>query len=251
MIRQLEIAIMLSVIFMVAACSGGGAGKVMEVRNTGDTSATTTQGASDDTDEELAGEPITVAVLDFENNTTGPKKDDFDGLKFGLTDMFITELSKIKAFTVIERTRLTEVANELALTDLAGLDTDTAQQVGRLLGAQVLYYGSFSILMDRLFYLHGRLVRVETGVIMIAEDKRDKYDPEKLFDYVVDVSKALKKAIKKEHKFLLADIYYSEGRTAEEEEDDTEKAIELYKKALEYDPKHEASMKALQRLEEE
>jgi curli biogenesis system outer membrane secretion channel CsgG len=154
--RQLKIAMMLTIVVILAACSGG---KVMEVKDTG-----TSQASPHDTSEEFTGEKITVAVLDFENNFGGPNREALEGYKFGLTDMFITEPSKIKAFTVIERTRLTEVANELALTDLAALDPDTAQQVGHLLGAQVLYYGGYT--GSNLFALSARLTRVETGEIL-------------------------------------------------------------------------------------
>ena len=52
-----------------------------------------------------------LAVLDFENNTSGARKEDLAGLQTGLTDMCITKLLNIKAFTVIERTRLAAAAN--------------------------------------------------------------------------------------------------------------------------------------------
>ena len=151
--------------------------------------------------------------------------------------MFITDLTRIKEFRGIERTRLTAVENELALPDLAGLDSETAQKVGRLLGAQVLYYGSYAVYVGQLFHLHGRLIRVETGEIIIAEDERGKYDPDKIFDVVAAASKKLEKAIKGVSDSLLADTYYSRGRTAEEDEDDIDKAITLYRKALGYDPR--------------
>jgi len=51
-------------------------------------------------------EKITIAVLDFENNTSGGQKAELDPLRTGLTDMFITELMQIPIFKVIERTRL-------------------------------------------------------------------------------------------------------------------------------------------------
>merc|ERR1712000_491995 len=94
----------------------------------------------------------------FENNTSGGQKAELDALRTGLTDMFITELMQIPIFKVIERTRLSQVANELALPDLAGVDADTAQQIGRLVGAQVLYYGSFMLVVGQ-FNLNARLVR--------------------------------------------------------------------------------------------
>ena len=75
-----------------------------------DTLTGTSEASSTDTSGEM-GEKITVAVLDFENNTSGARKEDLAGLQTGLTDMCITKLLNIKAFTVIERTRLAAAAN--------------------------------------------------------------------------------------------------------------------------------------------
>jgi TolB-like protein len=221
-------------IFMLTACGGG--------------SKTEPPVVSDD--EVFKGERITVAVMDFDNNAGGAQKEELAGLQTGLTDMFIAELGQIPAFNVIERTRLTQLANELALPDLAGLDADTVQQIGRLLGAQVLYLGSFTTIPGR-FSLSGRLVRVETGEIITATSAHVKYNPDNVLDLVDEVSKDLRRAINKRGRILLADIDYSKGKTAEEEEGDVDKALGFYRKALEYDPKHQASLKAIQRLEGE
>ena len=195
-------------------------------------------------------EKITIAVLDFENNTSGGQKAELDALRTGLTDMFITELMQIPIFKVIERTRLSQVANELALPDLAGVDADTAQQIGRLVGAQVLYYGSFMSVVGQ-FNLNARLVRVETGEIISATSKRMKYDPDTILDLVDKVGFDLSKTANDKQGYLLADVFYSKGVVAEEEEDDYEKALEYYQKALERDSENQAARSAVQRLSEE
>ncbi len=48
------------------------------------------------------------------------------------------------------------------------------------------------------------------------------------------MSKDLAKAIKKERNFLMADIYYSRGRTTEEDKGNVDKAIELYEKVIKH-----------------
>ena len=98
MTRHFEITTTLAVIAMLAACGGGG--QMMVTKNT-----ETSQASSVDTSEEFTGQKITVAVLDFESNTTGENKEDFEDLKLGLTDMFITDLTRIKEFRGIERTQ--------------------------------------------------------------------------------------------------------------------------------------------------
>ena len=54
----------------------------------------------------------TVAVLYFLDRTGKP---DLDPLQKGLTVMLITDLSKVKSLTVVERVRLQAVAEELKL----------------------------------------------------------------------------------------------------------------------------------------
>ncbi len=244
--QQFGILMMSVLIIMLIACGGGGGGN-MPIPPT---NAATRQTSLDDTSEEFTGEKITVAVFDFENNTSGARKEELAGLQKGLTDMFITELTMIKEFTVVERTRLETVANELALPDLVGVDSETAQTVGRLLGAQVIYLGGYFEIVGQ-FSLSARLIRTETGEVMTSTSPRIKYDPDKILDLVGKVSKDLTKAIKQKRNVLLADIYFSRGRTVEGEEEDIDKAIELYKKALEYHPQNSNSLKAIERLQGE
>jgi TolB-like protein len=81
----------------------------------------------------------TVAVLYFFNRTGQP---DLDPLQKGLTVMLITDLSKVKSLTVVERIRLQALAEELKL-GVSGLVTEnTAPRVGRLLGAYWLVGGN-------------------------------------------------------------------------------------------------------------
>ena len=83
----------------------------------------------------------TVAVLYFFNRTGQP---DLDPLQKGLTVMLITDLSKVKSLTVVERVRLQALAEELKL-GVSGLVTEnTAPRVGKLLGAHWLVGGNFA-----------------------------------------------------------------------------------------------------------
>ena len=200
--QQFGILMMPILITMLIAC-GGGSGGNMPIPPT---NIATSQASLDDTSEEFTGEKITVAVFDFENNTSGARKEDLAGLQKGLTDMFITELTMIKEFTVIERTRLETVANELALPDLVGVDSETAQTVGRLLGAQVIYLGGYFEIVGQ-FSLSARLIRTETGEVMTSTSPRIKYDPDKILDLVGEVSKDLTKAIKQAEKDNIFHIF--------------------------------------------
>ena len=90
----------------------------------------------------FAASQKTLAVLYFENNSLA-KRDEMEPLRKGLADMFITEFSKIDQFKVVERSRLEQLIQEMQLGQSGMLDSRTAQQVGKLLGAQNLVFGSY------------------------------------------------------------------------------------------------------------
>jgi TolB-like protein len=114
-------------------------------------------------------EPVTVAVLSFENNSL-IDKEKFDGLKKGLCDIMITELSKISGFKVVEREQLQKILAEVALGQSGAIDESTAPQVGKLLGAKVLMLGSFMRDLGDAIRIDTRLVEVETGKVLKAEE---------------------------------------------------------------------------------
>ena len=79
----------------------------------------------------------TVAVTDFTN--VGQTKE-LDLLGKGLSAMLMTDLSKAKALTVVERMKLESLFSEMKLE---GVDSNTATRPGLLLGASKIVTGSF------------------------------------------------------------------------------------------------------------
>lgn len=82
----------------------------------------------------------TVAVLYFQN--LGKNKQ-LDPLQKGITEMIITDLSKVKKLKVVERVKLQKLLDEISLGQSGIVDPATAPRVGRLLGASTLMNGSF------------------------------------------------------------------------------------------------------------
>ncbi len=109
----------------------------------------------------VAGE--TVAVLYFENQGNP----DLEPLKVGLSQMLITDLAGTQGVTVVERTQLQAILDELELGHSGVADPATAARVGELLGSKWLLLGSYFELMGTL-RIDARLVRVETGEIVHA-----------------------------------------------------------------------------------
>jgi len=129
-------------------------------------SATVTESASPSGKNEKTDERIRLAVLYFENNSTG-SKEELAPLAKGLCDMMIAEMSGNKDLNVVERTRIEEVLKELKLTQSGYFDKETTQQLGKLLGVQYLIFGSYFDLFSR-FRIDARIVKVETGEIIVA-----------------------------------------------------------------------------------
>lgn len=79
----------------------------------------------------------TVAVVDF--NNVGQIKE-LDLLGKGLAAMLITDISKAKSITVVERAKIQFLFDEMKLS---GVDANTAARPGFLLGASKIVTGSF------------------------------------------------------------------------------------------------------------
>ncbi|HPI72842.1 MAG TPA: CsgG/HfaB family protein [bacterium] len=87
-----------------------------------------------------------VAVLYFVNSSGNAE---IDPLQKGLTEMLITDLSQVKALTVVERARLQQLMEEMGLGMSGLIREDTAPRLGKLLGAARVVHGAITGLADR------------------------------------------------------------------------------------------------------
>ncbi|MBN2010177.1 hypothetical protein JW960_12600 [candidate division KSB1 bacterium] len=116
---------------------------------------------------------LTVAVLDFKDNSPFPSAD-LKPMEQGLANMMITTFAQISGLKVIERSQLQALFDEMALGQSGMLDEQTAQQVGKLSGAQFLVFGSFMKGMKDDIRIDVRIVKTETGVTVKAEESSGK-----------------------------------------------------------------------------
>ena len=201
----------------------------------------------------------TIAVVYFENNSIF-QKEELASLSKGLADMFITEMSKIEALKVVERAQLQKLLEEMQLGQAGMLDQSTAQQVGKLLGAQTLLLGSFLNMPGDKLRIDARIVEVETGVTIKAEEETGKM--KKLFEMVqkltkkiaedlnVSLTKGDKKRIKdQENESFDAALFYSKGLEYHDN-GDYKNAYEMYKKALEINPDYISAKKRIAEIKE-
>lgn len=107
----------------------------------------------------------TIAISYFDNSSGDAK---YNALSKGIADMLITDLSKIKGITIVEREKLEKLIQEIKLGQTKYFDQATAQKLGKGLGAQNILTGSFYIL-DNTIRMDARLIDVQTGGIIFAE----------------------------------------------------------------------------------
>ena len=206
-----------------------------------------------------SGDRRTIAVLYFQNNAL-IDKELMAPLEKGLADMLITELSKIDALKVVERARLQQLIEEMGLASSGAIEANTAQQMGKLLGAETLLLGSFATdLKGEKLRLDARIVETETGLTLKAEEITDKTKSlfkmvEKLVEKIakqldIDLTKEDKEQLKKPGgRSFQAVLHYSKGLDLEDR-GEYEKALEMYRKALEADPEYDKARRQIAVLE--
>lgn len=132
----------------------------------------------------------TLGVLDFDNNSI-MDRERLDPLRKGLAQMFASELSQLQDLQLVERADLNRIIEEMKLAQAGMIDEKTAQQVGRLAGAQHLLLGGFIYLPNKKIRLDVRVVEVETGRTLKAGERTGK--EEQLFDMVKELNRKLAK----------------------------------------------------------
>jgi len=113
--------------------------------------------------------PLTVAVLDFKDNSP-MASEDMKPMQQGLANVMITTLSQIQGVKIVERSQLNSIFEEMSLGQSGMLDESSAQQVGNLLGAHYLVLGSFMKGFKNDIRIDCRIVRTETGITLKAEE---------------------------------------------------------------------------------
>ena len=107
-------------------------------------------------------EKMTVAVLDFKNNSSTTR---YDRLQRAIPEMLKTELSACHEISVVERNKIESILSEQALAQAGFVNGEQAQQVGRLAGAEYLITGEINTVNGQL-RVDAHLIKVASGQII-------------------------------------------------------------------------------------
>ncbi|MDZ4165794.1 MAG: CsgG/HfaB family protein [Smithellaceae bacterium] len=117
---------------------------------------------------------IRLAVLYFDNECI-TDRERLDALRKGIADTLITDLGRLGRLQVVERERLGALLSELKLQHSGLVNPHTAVKIGRILGVQALLMGSYTAI-DGMIRIDARIVEVETGLILKAEEVTGQTD---------------------------------------------------------------------------
>ena len=194
----------------------------------------------------------TVAVMDFTGFMFGQ-----DGVNLGkaVSAMLVTEFSGREGLNVVERQDLNALLQEQRLALSGRVDESSAVEIGKLLGAQYMFYGAIVNIADDL-RVDIRAVDVETSEVVSVLKKRDTTSA--LLDLIVWIADEFSDALELttpsqrpevEPIPVRATIEFSRGVDFEDR-GEIEQAIEHYEAALEHHPAHQGAQRALDRLRE-
>ncbi len=146
---------------------------------------------------------------------------------------------------VVERDKIEFVLKELELQKSGAVDQATAVQVGKVVGAQVMVFGSITQMDSKSTRMVVRAVNVETSEIIASVDKEGKPEYSKMEKQLVEeLAGKFEAAVDDSTKALLqeggtesydATTCYAKGLEYMDRYD-YDKAYEYFKKAYEMDP---------------
>lgn len=195
-----------------------------------------------------------IAVLPFTNGGSyGQEKEVFDALERGIAGMMISELSANPALRLVERENIQKLVDEQNLGAQGRLDPQTAARIGRLVGAKYVIVGTF-IDWYGDFRLDARLINVETSEVMKTANERQRRS--EIFKTLQTVTTRLIQGTalpqlprEQAQRQVPADAmtYYSRGLLYRDR-GDTQKAAEMFQRAVDAFPQYAEAQAELQRV---
>lgn len=191
----------------------------------------------------------TLAILPFDNNSI-TEAEKYAPLSNGLAAMLITDLSKNDSvLAVIERNKIKSILKEIALGQSGGVDQSTAIEAGKILGAQAIGFGSFTVMGD-MIRIDMRIIKVESSELVMADSVSGatKNFMTLEMNLAAKIAHSLKTGLKElsgESKSSIdAALYFSKGIAAMDKDNKNE-AQKYFAKAIKLDLKYKIQVQAI------
>ena len=196
----------------------------------------------------------TLAVLDLrDGGSMGPDVQDLSNLGAGLAMMLTTEMMRNPRAEMVERDQIKQLIEEQGLALSGFVDESTAIEVGRLVGAQYMLFGTYTDIMSRL-RVDVRVVDVETG--RLRQAKEVTRPREEVFETVAELARLVFEDLElsppdrlpqREPPPATAVIFFSKG-IGHEDRGETDQARAMYQRALTIFPDYQEARERLDRL---
>ncbi len=121
--------------------------------------------------EEPSADITTIAIMEFDNHSIGEYQEELGFLAKGLADFFEYDFAQLSNLKVVERDKINFILDELELAESGMVDAATAAKAGKLLGAQLMVFGSITQLDDDQARMIVRVVKTETSEILASVSK--------------------------------------------------------------------------------
>lgn len=200
-----------------------------------------------------------IAVFPFSNGGSyGQDKENFDALEVGIAGMLISELSANPAARLVDRETLQKLIEEQNLGASGRVTPETAAKIGKLVGARYVVVGNFIDFYGD-FRVDVRLVSVETSEIIKTENERMQRDH--LFDVIKSVATKLMRDAnlpalprqtsdqRQSRQVPTEALTYYSRAILYQNRGDRDKAVEMYRKALDVFPEYSEAEEGLQRAQ--
>jgi TolB-like protein len=120
----------------------------------------------------IKGEKIKVAVIEFQSLNDEAQRDNLGKI---VSEILTTSFVNSESFKIIEREQLQKVTKEFELSQTGIIDTSSAKQIGKILGADAIVTGAV-IMLGRRLRLDARIIDVASGIILTAEKSEGEVD---------------------------------------------------------------------------
>jgi TolB-like protein len=194
---------------------------------------------------------LIILVFPFEN--TGSKE--YSWVSAGMTETVISDLTRVEQVSVISNEDRKKIVDETKFTFSGLVEQEAMLKVGKLMGANVLFTGSYLIIGNKI-RINARLINVETGKIENSTKLDGTLDalleiPDRVvLTLLTDAEKVIlpliapvkiptsekQKIIEKHKPKLAAFELYSKG--LETQDAKPQEALNYFDKALEIEPNY-------------